>query len=832
MGATINANDILHTIANNITGSTLSPGAAANAGASAKGQELNAYSKAYKIISDNVTYINSKSGTNTAAGDLIEEIFFGHQDAAETPYTTGSSGSYGGTSYNVVQGNNYANGFNALFIANAIDQLRQVDVVASDASSTDPSVNASNYRLTQSQGSGAMTLTLLDKNGSTPTATGAVQFEFRVKSGTAAASLKLGQAETGKAVAATTLALTSGATLGMTNNIEATVYIYALNNGGTVELGATNGQRLDESVLHTSTAIDGTADSASTLYSTSARTSVAVRLIGRMRITKNDVTTFDEDPTELSVLGIAGGGTASGELASGEKIYWQDTNQYIQGDTTSITIESDDTLTINSDTLAQINSDTKVELIAPTVNVTASTTANVNSPQVDFTGNVSLTSTTDSHLTIGTTTVTSGYQLDVHDSAPIVRVKSTDTSTSADAKRSRIQVESDDAVTMFQVDVKKEGSADDDKTKVELANRGASSLTAFLTANSTQGVTIGGNMAVTGTLTVSGTTTTVDSTTVNVVDPIMSLGGGSGGTAAESGSSTKDRGLELKYYTGSAKVGFMGWDISANEFIFAKDGTLSSPGEVYTPAATGYANTHIGQQLKIGNGQAEDTMIVFDGNATDIRMGIDDSSDLFEIGTGTAHATTASITINTSQVVNFLQDPTIFHDSNNADASLSIGTSATEALVISVLNGASNKTAESVSFTSKTASGTANHGQMTFSVDEATAQLTINDAGITTTGLTESSARELKTNIIPMSNSLDKIMALQGVNFEWKDRKQGKQIGLIADDVVKVIPEVVQFNDDSPTSLQYSKMVALLIEGMKEQQNEINELKKLVSKSK
>ena len=57
MGATINANDILHTIANNITGSTLSPGAAANAGATAKGQELNAYSKAYKIITQNAAYI-------------------------------------------------------------------------------------------------------------------------------------------------------------------------------------------------------------------------------------------------------------------------------------------------------------------------------------------------------------------------------------------------------------------------------------------------------------------------------------------------------------------------------------------------------------------------------------------------------------------------------------------------------------------------------------------------------------------------------------------------------------------------------------------------------
>ncbi len=115
---------------------------------------------------------------------------------------------------------------------------------------------------------------------------------------------------------------------------------------------------------------------------------------------------------------------------------------------------------------------------------------------------------------------------------------------------------------------------------------------------------------------------------------------------------------------------------------------------------------------------------------------------------------------------------TVYDDQNNADASISLGTSGTEALVISVLNGGSNKTAESVSFTSKTASSTANTGLMTFSVDEATAQLTIHDGGINATTISETSAKALKTNITPLSNSLDKIMALQGVNFEWKDKKR------------------------------------------------------------
>ena len=111
-----------------------------------------------------------------------------------------------------------------------------------------------------------------------------------------------------------------------------------------------------------------------------------------------------------------------------------------------------------------------------------------------------------------------------------------------------------------------------------------------------------------------------------------------------------------------------------------------------------------------------------------------------------------------------------------------------------------------------------------------TQRLEANTTGVHDTKLTETSYRELKENITPIEGSLDKIMALQGVNFDWKDGKE-KQIGLLADDVAKVVPEVVQFTDKKATALQYSKMVALLIEGMKEQQQEINELKRLIPKT-
>ena len=50
-------------------------------------------------------------------------------------------------------------------------------------------------------------------------------------------------------------------------------------------------------------------------------------------------------------------------------------------------------------------------------------------------------------------------------------------------------------------------------------------------------------------------------------------------------------------------------------------------------------------------------MIVFDGSGHRCQNGYCDSSDLFEIGTGTTHGTTPKLTINTSQVVNFPNNP-------------------------------------------------------------------------------------------------------------------------------------------------------------------------------
>lgn len=89
----------------------------------------------------------------------------------------------------------------------------------------------------------------------------------------------------------------------------------------------------------------------------------------------------------------------------------------------------------------------------------------------------------------------------------------------------------------------------------------------------------GGTVRVFGNLQVDGTTTTVNSTTVTVDDPVLTLGG----DTAPSSDDNKDRGIEFRYYDGSAKVGFMGWDDSAGGFTFLKAATNSS--EVFSGTA-------------------------------------------------------------------------------------------------------------------------------------------------------------------------------------------------------------------------------------------------------
>jgi len=102
-----------------------------------------------------------------------------------------------------------------------------------------------------------------------------------------------------------------------------------------------------------------------------------------------------------------------------------------------------------------------------------------------------------------------------------------------------------------------------------------------------------------------------------------------------------------------------------------------------------------------------------------------------------------------------------------------------------------------------------------------------------------SSDARFKTDVTPISNPLQKVLALRGVNFNWNTSafpqrmfSDKRTLGFIAQEVEKVLPEIVQTENttDGYKSVQYDKVVALLVEAMKEQQKQINQLKKQVKK--
>jgi hypothetical protein len=99
------------------------------------------------------------------------------------------------------------------------------------------------------------------------------------------------------------------------------------------------------------------------------------------------------------------------------------------------------------------------------------------------------------------------------------------------------------------------------------------------------------------------------------------------------------------------------------------------------------------------------------------------------------------------------------------------------------------------------------------------------------------SDKRLKENITPIANALEKVRSLTGVEFDWKEETksvhgyEGHDVGVIAQDVQAVLPEAVRTNDSGYLSVRYEKMIALLIEGMKEQQAQIDELKAQINDS-
>jgi len=153
-----------------------------------------------------------------------------------------------------------------------------------------------NLALTASVGSSALTIALKGANGSDPSATNVAEVAFR--SATAATGTPVYRSAT----SATSLVISSGSTLGHVSATNEFIYVYALDNAGTIELAATT-TRIDEGTRQSTTAEGGAgaSDSRTVIYSTTARSNVGMRLIGRLKSNQATAGTWATAISEISL---------------------------------------------------------------------------------------------------------------------------------------------------------------------------------------------------------------------------------------------------------------------------------------------------------------------------------------------------------------------------------------------------------------------------------------------------------------------------------------------------------------------------------------------------
>ncbi len=130
-----------------------------------------------------------------------------------------------------------------------------------------------NHALNVSVGSNAMTVALKQSDGSTDPTTGSglVKISFRNT------TITIGNYIQRLLSSALSIVVPSGATLGQTNAVPGFLYVYALDNSGTIELAISGTDCWDDGILQSTTILDTASDSATVLYSTTARSSVAIR---------------------------------------------------------------------------------------------------------------------------------------------------------------------------------------------------------------------------------------------------------------------------------------------------------------------------------------------------------------------------------------------------------------------------------------------------------------------------------------------------------------------------------------------------------------------------
>jgi hypothetical protein len=202
---------------------------------------------------------------------------------------------------------------NHLYELNSSGTETQVDAAAS-VTSYDTASTAFNLGLSSSVGSNALTIRLKQKDGTTDPANTS---STKVSIGFRDATLTNGKYAAVDQTAALSITVNSSATLGQVSNKAAYVWIYALNDAGTMDLCVNGGDPFDDTVPTSSTQVSAGATTATTLYCASSHTGAKpIRLIGRCLETETTAGTWASNCTELDLMPIPKYNTTAWSSAS------------------------------------------------------------------------------------------------------------------------------------------------------------------------------------------------------------------------------------------------------------------------------------------------------------------------------------------------------------------------------------------------------------------------------------------------------------------------------------------------------------------------------------
>ena len=383
-----------------------------------------------------------------------------------------------------------------------------------------------------------------------------------------------------------------------------------------------------------------------------------------------------------------------------------------------------------------------------------------------------------------------------------------------------------------------------------------------------------GNITIGGNLTVSGTTTTVDSNTVNIGDSIITLNSDEAGTPSQNG------GIEIERGT-STNVTFV-WDETNDEWTTSsetlKTGHMLPETDVtydlgssslkwrdlYLSGSTiklgGATLSASGSNLSMGSGSFD----LSNSTTADLTEHVDNKYyTQARFDTAFTAKSTNDLTENTNL---YYTDARVRTHIEGADLAMGANNITTTGKVLysNVYSATGDLPAASTyhgmfAHVHGTGKGYFAHaGAWSELVDTSSSsgtniQLNSIGAGTAASGTTGdiratadvtayySSDATLKENVVEIENALDKVKKIRGVEFDWTpeyiDEKGGEDgyfvrkhdVGVIAQEVEAVLPEVVGTRDNGIKAVRYDRIVALLIEAIKDQQTQIDELKDLVN---